>query len=203
LIPSGGPTCRRGPSLRTFDRANLHRVFREVSFDPEALGGEAEPVADEVDDTPEPEPEPSPDRPAPPAWAARLPASGQPWAADIATAAGAHGIDARLFAALVWTESAFNPNAVSWVGAIGLAQLMPRTAAELGVDPWDPHQNLDGGARYLARQYQRFGTLELALAAYNAGPTAVANAGPGIPNFIETQLYVVRVLERYNLLHAA
>ena len=162
---------------------------------------------------PDPEPDPQPaepmDEPAPPepdpapgdapSWAAGLPAVGQPWAAAIDAAAGTHGLDGRLFAALVWTESGFDANAVSWAGAIGLAQLMPGTAAALGVDPWIPEQNLDGGARYLAAQYTRFGSIELALAAYNAGPNAVQAAG-GIPNNVETPLYVVRVLERYNVL---
>jgi soluble lytic murein transglycosylase-like protein len=140
---------------------------------------------------------PTPPAGATPAWASRLPTAGRPWAASIDTAARANGLDGRLLAALVWTESSFRPDAVSHAGAIGLTQLMPGTAAALGVDPWDPPQNLDGGARYLMQQYRRFGSLELALAAYNAGPTRVAAAGPGIPNITETQLYVVKVLDRY------
>jgi hypothetical protein len=147
--------------------------------------------------TPTPTVDPTPPPGASPAWASRLPTAGRPWAASIDTAARANGLDGRLLAALVWTESSFRPDAVSHAGAIGLTQLMPTTAAWLGVDPWDPPQNLDGGARYLMQQYQRFGSLELALAAYNAGPTRVAAAGPGIPDITETQLYVVKVLERY------
>jgi soluble lytic murein transglycosylase-like protein len=87
----------------------------------------------------------------------------------------------------------------SHAGAIGLAQLMPGTAAGLGVDPTDPLQNLQGGARYLREQLDRFGTPELALAAYNAGPNRVAQAG-GIPRITETQTYVRRVLDTWEQL---
>ncbi len=142
------------------------------------------------------------DRPAP-EWRNQLPAGGRSWATMIDAVGAKHGIDGRLLAAVVWTESNFGPTAVSHAGAIGLAQLMPGTASGLGVDPWDPIQNLDGGARYLRTQLERFGSLDLALAAYNAGPGRVASAGPGIPNIVETQLYVVRVLERYQELSGA
>ena len=132
----------------------------------------------------------------PPDWAAKLPADGQKWAGEITKAANAAGIDPRLLAALVRAESAFDAGAGSHAGAIGLAQLMPGTAAELGVDPYDPVQNLRGGARYLADQLDRFGSPELALAAYNAGPGRVLSAG-GIPQITETQNYVVRVMDYY------
>jgi soluble lytic murein transglycosylase-like protein len=102
-----------------------------------------------------------------------------------------------MLAATVWVESNFNPTLVSSAGAIGLAQLMPGTAAWLGVDPWDPAQNLDGGANYLRMMYQRYGRWDLAHAAYNAGPIRVDAAGPGMPDLVETQLHVARVLERY------
>ena len=138
----------------------------------------------------------------PPSWAARLPAAGRPWAAQIDAVAASRGVDGRLMAALVWTESNFRPDTVSHAGAIGLAQLMPGTAAGLGVDPWDPVHNLDGGTRYLRTQLERFGRIDLALAAYNAGPNRVERAGPGIPTIVETQLYVVRVIERYQELSA-
>ena len=80
---------------------------------------------------------------------------------------------------------------------------MPGTAANLGVDPWDPLQNLSGGARYLRAMAGRFGTVDLALAAYNAGPGAVEAAGTQIPDIVETQFYVLRVLERYEKLLGA
>nr|WP_227446361.1 lytic transglycosylase domain-containing protein [Cognatishimia sp. F0-27] len=100
-----------------------------------------------------------------------------------------HGIPEGLFLRLVNQESRFNPKARSHKGAIGLAQLMPGTARELGVDPHDPAENLDGGARYLKQQYRKFGSWRLALAAYNAGPGAVLKH-KGIPPFRETRNYV-------------
>ncbi|MBW3560998.1 MAG: lytic transglycosylase domain-containing protein [Actinobacteria bacterium] len=136
-----------------------------------------------------------------PDWASRLPARGQYWAPAINGAASQVGIDPRLFAALVWAESSFHPGAVSHVGAMGLAQLMPGTAAALGVDPTHPLQNLAGGARYLAQQYATFGSIDLALAAYNAGPGAVHRYG-GIPPYAETQYYVLAVLTYYQRLVA-
>lgn len=132
-----------------------------------------------------------------PAWAAGLPPRGRELAPAIDGAAAVAGVDARLFAALVWSESNFHPGAISHAGAIGLAQLMPGTAAGLRVDPWDPVQNMIGGARYLRVQLERFGTADLALAAYNAGPNRVEGAGRRIPQITETQVYVLRVLERY------
>ena len=128
-------------------------------------------------------------------WAGRLPPAGRRFAGAIQQAATAAGVDPRLLAALAWTESGFNPGAVSGAGAVGLTQLMPATANGLGVDAGDPYQNLLGGARYLAGQLQRFGRVDHALAAYNAGPTAVAKAG-GVPPYPETQAYVTRVLDR-------
>ncbi len=109
---------------------------------------------------------------------------------------------AYLFQALVRVESGFNPDAVSPAGARGLAQLMPDTARSLGVVIDDPHDNLDGGARYLLAQIETFGSLDLALAAYNAGPDAVRKYG-GIPPFAETRAYVVRVLAEFDRLRAA
>ncbi|MEM6374959.1 MAG: lytic transglycosylase domain-containing protein [Pseudomonadota bacterium] len=106
-----------------------------------------------------------------------------------------HGVPVELFLRLVTQESAWNPRAVSHKGAIGLAQLMPGTAAYLGVNPHDPSQNLEGGARYLAEQYRTFGSWRLALAAYNAGPRAVEEHN-GIPPFRETQDYVRIILRR-------
>ena len=99
----------------------------------------------------------------------------------------------ELFLRLVHQESRFNPKAVSHKGAIGLAQLMPDTARLLGVDPHDPFDNLEGGARYLAMQYRQFKSWRLALAAYNAGPEAVRKYG-GVPPFDETRTYIKRIL---------
>lgn len=124
------------------------------------------------------------------ALAAKLPAAGKQYADDIVAAANRHGVKPALLAALVWTESAFKANAVSPAGARGLVQLMPATARGLGVNPLNPSQALDGGARYLKEQLNRFdGRTDLALAAYNAGPSAVRKYG-GIPPYRETQNYV-------------
>ncbi|CAM3255804.1 Transglycosylase SLT domain-containing protein [Paracoccus aminovorans] len=100
-----------------------------------------------------------------------------------------HGVPEDLFLRLVQQESGWNPSARSHKGARGLAQLMPGTAAKLGVDPGDPIQNLEGGARYLRMMYNTFGSWRLALAAYNAGPAAVAKYG-GVPPYRETRNYV-------------
>lgn len=112
-----------------------------------------------------------------------------PYLAMARDAAKRHGVPEDLFLKLVQQESGFNPTAVSIKGALGLAQLMPQTAASLRVDPLDPYQNLDGGARYLKQQYRAFGNWPLALAAYNAGPGAVKKHG-GVPPFRETQNYI-------------
>ncbi len=115
----------------------------------------------------------------------------------IEPAAERYGLDSRLVAAVIWVESSGDPNAVSRKGAKGLMELMPETARSLGVvDVLDPPQNVDGGVRYLKRQIDEHRDLSLALAAYNAGPTAVARHG-GIPPYRETQNYVRRVLDLY------
>ncbi len=112
-----------------------------------------------------------------------------PYLAVARDAARRHGVPEDLFLRLVQQESGWNPSAVSPKGAMGLAQLMPQTARRLGVDPADPADNLEGGARYLRQQYDSFGTWQLALAAYNAGPQAVQQHG-GIPPYAETRNYV-------------
>lgn len=100
-----------------------------------------------------------------------------------------------LFQAMIWQESRFRVNARSHKGAMGLAQLMPGTSRMLGVDPADPEQNLDGGARYLLTQLSHFRSPVLALAAYNAGPQAVRKYG-GVPPYRETRNYVSRILSQ-------
>lgn len=104
-------------------------------------------------------------------------------------AARRHDVPEELFLRLVQQESGWNPQAKSHKGALGLAQLMPETARRLGVDPLNPKDNLDGGARYLAKQYRKFKSWRLALAAYNAGPDAVKKHG-GVPPYDETRNYV-------------
>lgn len=118
--------------------------------------------------------------------------------ADLFEQAGhRHGVDPELLAAVADAESGYDPRAVSHAGAQGLMQLMPATAAGLGVtDAFDPAQAVDGAARLLAGHLQRFGSTELALAAYNAGPGAVSRFG-GVPPYAETQAYVPKVLQRY------
>ena len=125
--------------------------------------------------------------------ASALPA-GVPYGAEITAAAKKYGIDPALLAGLVRQESNFDPNAGSPAGARGLTQLMPATAAGLGVtDVTNPVQALDGGAKYLKQQLDRFGgDVTLALAAYNAGPGAVQQHG-GVPPYAETQGYVKKV----------
>jgi soluble lytic murein transglycosylase-like protein len=98
-----------------------------------------------------------------------------------------------LYRANIEVESAYRQDAISSAGAIGLGQLMPATARDLGVDPRDPLQNLDGSARYLAMMLQSFSDPRLALAAYNAGPEAVHHYG-SIPPYRETQNHVTRVM---------
>lgn len=112
----------------------------------------------------------------------------------IEEAAAAHGLSAHLVRAVVQTESAFDPVAVSPVGAQGLMQLMPATATRMGVrDPLDPRQNVFGGTKYLSQLLDRFdGNVALALAGYNAGPTRVARYR-GIPPYRETRGYVTRI----------
>jgi soluble lytic murein transglycosylase-like protein len=114
-----------------------------------------------------------------------------PYGAEITAAAKKYGLDPALLAGLVKQESGFNPNAGSPAGARGLTQLMPGTAAGLGVtNVLDPAQSLDGGARYLRAQLDAFdGDVARALAAYNAGPGAVQRYG-GVPPYAETQNYV-------------
>jgi len=116
-----------------------------------------------------------------------------------------YGLEPALLRAVVQAESAYNPQAVSPKGAIGLLQLMPGTATRYGVaDPYEPTANLDGGARYLRDLLALFGQdLRLALAAYNAGEGAVLKHARQIPPYPETQAYVERVLALYQRLSAS
>ncbi|WP_234024896.1 lytic transglycosylase domain-containing protein [Tsuneonella amylolytica] len=118
------------------------------------------------------------------------------YAAKVFELASRFDLSPALIEALVWQESRWNAGARSPVGARGLAQLMPGTARYLGVDPDDPFANLEGGARYLREQLDRFdGNIEKALAAYNAGPGRVIAAN-GIPRIRETQTYVSSIMGR-------
>ncbi|MGN3975156.1 lytic transglycosylase domain-containing protein [Tsuneonella sp. SYSU-LHT278] len=118
------------------------------------------------------------------------------YAAKVHELARRFDLSPALIEAMVWQESRWNAAARSPVGARGLAQLMPGTASYLGVDPDDPFANLEGGARYLREQMDRFdGDIEKALAAYNAGPGRVIAAG-GIPRIRETQGYVAAIMGR-------
>ncbi len=115
--------------------------------------------------------------------------------AAIQQAATRHAVPATLVEAVAWQESRFNQGAVSPKGARGVMQLMPATAALLGVDASDLQGNINGGAAYLSQQLSRFGDLRLALAAYNAGPEAVQRHG-GVPPYAETQSYVRAIMAR-------
>lgn len=139
-------------------------------------------------------PAPAPPTAAPGAEAVR---------AQISTVATAYALDPKLVEAVAWRESRFRSNALSNKGAIGVMQLMPGTARDLGVDPHDPAQNIRGGAMYLRRMLWEFGgDVRLALAAYNAGPGAVRKHG-GVPPYAETQAYVTSILGRMSSMGTA
>ncbi|MGO5000029.1 lytic transglycosylase domain-containing protein [Oceanisphaera sp. W20_SRM_FM3] len=129
---------------------------------------------------------------------------GRPFAALIAQVAQEQKLPENLLHGIIRAESNYNPSALSPKGAIGLMQLMPGTALELGVaDAWDPLSNIRGGARYVKRLMKMFDNdLSLVLAAYNAGPGAVKTRGNRIPPFPETQNYVAKVTEHYQQLQA-
>lgn len=115
----------------------------------------------------------------------------------IAAAARKYNVDPRLVAAVAQTESNGNQEAVSSAGAVGVMQLMPETAADLGVNPYDKQQNIEGGAKYLRQMMDTFGgDVRKAVSAYNAGPQAVRDYGD-VPPYRETQSYVNKVLDIY------
>ncbi len=126
------------------------------------------------------------------------------WARLIEDAANKYGVDPAIIAAIIEQESGGNPDAVSRAGAIGLMQLMPGTARGLGVDPYDPAQNIDGGTRYFLYQYKTFGSIELACAAYNAGPNNVRNGRYlYIPETRGYMTNVPKLVEKYREAFAA
>jgi soluble lytic murein transglycosylase-like protein len=119
------------------------------------------------------------------------------WESILREKCGQYGVDPNLARAVMQCESGGNERVVSRAGAIGLMQLMPGTARALGVDPWDPSRNIEGGVKYLAQMTERYdGDLERALAAYNAGAARVDASG-GIPSIPETQRYVRNVMALY------
>jgi soluble lytic murein transglycosylase len=124
--------------------------------------------------------------------------------AIIAEAAQRHGVPQALIKAVIKAESDFDPQAVSGRGALGLMQIMPANLEVLAVaDPFNPHENIMGGVRYLREMLERFNqNLQLALAAYNAGPGAVEQYRT-IPPFPETQRYIQKVLHYYRLFQKA
>ena len=129
---------------------------------------------------------PTPTLPATPVPAAYAPAFLQ--------AAAKYQVPVQLLTAVARTESGFDPSAVSSAGAEGLMQLMPDTAAGLGVDPMDPTQAIDGAAQLLSNYLAQYHSTPLALAAYNAGPAAVAAAGNSVPDIPQTQAYVTQIM---------
>jgi len=149
----------------------------------------------QADEVPYVEPQPEPDAPA--AGSAdqdRSALDGTPYAEFIVSAAEAHGVDPMLVRALIQVESGYKPRARSRRGAMGLMQLMPSTARAYQVrNPFDPKTNIEAGIKHLKTLIDRFRGVELALAAYNAGPGAVEKFN-GVPPYRETRSYVTRIL---------
>ncbi len=133
-------------------------------------------------------------------WVSRIPNDrGKALAPAIEAAANRHGLEPAFLAAVFWTESSYTPDAVSRTGAIGLGQLMPETAQWLGVDPWDPMQNMEGAAKLYGQLRDHFGgDMRLAIASYAAGIGAVKKAG-GVPDEF-TARYIDKLLARTDYL---
>ncbi len=126
-----------------------------------------------------------------------LPIADKPLADLVREASAKFGVDPKLVSAVAEVESGGNQNAVSGAGAVGVMQLMPETAAGLGVNPYDERENVEGGAKYIKEMLDTFGgDVKKAVAAYNAGPQAVKDYG-GVPPYRETQNYVNKVLDIY------
>lgn len=126
-----------------------------------------------------------------------LPIADKPLADLVREASAKFGVDPKLVSAVAEVESGGNQNAVSGAGAVGVMQLMPETAAGLGVNPYDEKENVEGGAKYIKEMLDTFGgDVKKAVAAYNAGPQAVKDYG-GVPPYRETQNYVNKVLDIY------
>ncbi len=167
---------------------SIRRIITPTDSAGPTPGGDTPAVSVAAPSAPTQPPSPSP------AWQAG-PAE-QRYQALFADAGRRWNVDPKLLAAIAQAESGFDPNAKSPAGAQGLMQFMPATAAELGVDPWDPASAIDGAARYLRTSLDRFGSTELAVASYNAGRGAVARYG-GVPPYRETKAYVHKVLEAW------
>lgn len=135
----------------------------------------------------------------------RVPAFERKYAGIVERASRAEGVEGALLHALIFAESSYDPVAVSPAGARGLMQLMPETARRYGVvNLFDPEQNVRAGARHLKDLLEQFdGDVELAIAAYNAGPNAVIRAGNRVPPYPETRRYVPRVMGHYHRLRQA
>jgi soluble lytic murein transglycosylase-like protein len=192
-VPTASPAAGTGTGGALASDAHSHASTGDDAVRPTKVGGMS---ADDTISSPAPAPARRPAAPvaAPTSSKGRLSPADVPYGALIAAVAREHAIPVSLFTALVWQESGFRARARSKAGARGLTQLMPGTARDLGVRRiYDPAENLAGGAHYLKAQLVRFGSVKLALAAYNAGPEAVAKFR-GIPPYAETRQYVRNIL---------
>lgn len=203
--PSTSPKAPTDPlrAAREKQQAAVARQWESVRKQAEGVGAWLVPGR-EADLAPPPEPTGSANPETPASGAAHAtskapcdPIGEESVASIIEGAAKAQSVHPKLLRAVIEQESRFHPCAVSPKGARGLMQLMPDTAAELGVnDPFDPKENIEAGARYLRQLLDKYkGDLPQALGAYNAGPSAVDQAG-GVPNFRETRDYVQSIMQK-------